>query len=298
VRLRGPWNWTAIAALIAALAAAAGLLYTGRSIDYAGRSLDLARAQNQVAEQGQLTDRFTKAVDQLDRTGTDHLQARLGAIYALERLTLDSPRDHPTIIEILSAFVRSSAPRPAADAGKPGPCLDQPPAVDVQSALSVLARRNPDHDRGVYVDLSATCLRWTNLTNAAFVGAELSLADLGEANLDHANLTGANLTGAYLHLAYLGSANLRDAELGDANLGSTYLSDADLTGAFLSGADLRHAEIRNADLRNADLEQADLRGADLADVNFSGANLTGTVHDGSTTTAGAQTDDQTEGKWW
>ena len=69
--------------MIAALAAAGGLYYNGQS-------LDASRRQNTVAEQGQATDRlaqaserYTRAVDQLDRVGADHLQARLGAIYAL-----------------------------------------------------------------------------------------------------------------------------------------------------------------------------------------------------------------------
>jgi hypothetical protein len=67
----GSWNWTAIASLIAALAAASGVYYTGRS-------LDASRAQNETAKQSSLTDRFTKAVDQLDRAGQEHQQARLG----------------------------------------------------------------------------------------------------------------------------------------------------------------------------------------------------------------------------
>jgi hypothetical protein len=57
----------------------------------------------QVAEQGQLTERYTKAIEQL---GSDKLDVRLGGIYALERIAADSERDHPTVVEVLSAFVR------------------------------------------------------------------------------------------------------------------------------------------------------------------------------------------------
>jgi hypothetical protein len=56
--------------VVAALAASAGVYFTGQS-------LGAARAQNEVAEQAQLTGRFTQAVDQLDRSGPEHLQARL-----------------------------------------------------------------------------------------------------------------------------------------------------------------------------------------------------------------------------
>lgn len=54
-----------------------------------------------LAQEGQLTDRYAKAIEQL---GDDRLYIRLGGIFALERLGVDSPRDHPTVVEVLSAF--------------------------------------------------------------------------------------------------------------------------------------------------------------------------------------------------
>src|SRR5687767_8304711 len=39
-----------------------------------------------IAQQGQITERFTRAVDQL---GSDKIEQRVGAIYALERLATD-----------------------------------------------------------------------------------------------------------------------------------------------------------------------------------------------------------------
>ena len=50
-----------------------------------------------------MTDRYTKAIEQL---GSDKLDVRIGGIYALERIARDSARDHPTVIEVLAAFVR------------------------------------------------------------------------------------------------------------------------------------------------------------------------------------------------
>jgi hypothetical protein len=61
-----------------------------------------------VAHEGQITERFTRAVDQL---GSDKLEIRLGGIYALERIAKDSAdKDHWTIMEILTAFVRERSP--------------------------------------------------------------------------------------------------------------------------------------------------------------------------------------------
>src|SRR5262249_3829630 len=56
-----------------------------------------------TTQEGQITDRFTKAIDQL---GKDTLAVRLGGIYALERIARDSEPDHWAVMEVLTAFVR------------------------------------------------------------------------------------------------------------------------------------------------------------------------------------------------
>ncbi len=68
-----------------------------------------------LTEQGQITERFTRAIEQL---GSDKLEIRLGGIYALERIAGDSlametspGRDYATIMEVLTAYVRQNAPR-------------------------------------------------------------------------------------------------------------------------------------------------------------------------------------------
>ncbi|MGZ6870192.1 MAG: hypothetical protein ACXVHI_07810 [Frankiaceae bacterium] len=57
----------------------------------------------ELTEQGHITERYTKSIEQL---GSNGLDVRLGGIYALERIAVDSARDHPTVVEVLSAFVR------------------------------------------------------------------------------------------------------------------------------------------------------------------------------------------------
>lgn len=64
-------------------------------------------AQASADRDWRITDSFTRAVEQL---GSDKLETRLGAIYALERIAEESPRDHWPIMETLTAFVRDRAP--------------------------------------------------------------------------------------------------------------------------------------------------------------------------------------------
>jgi len=56
-----------------------------------------------LSREGQVTDRYTKAITQL---GDETLNVRIGGIYALERVARDSAKDHPTVMEVLAAFIR------------------------------------------------------------------------------------------------------------------------------------------------------------------------------------------------
>lgn len=220
----------ALANVIIAFTAIGALVFTGLSLSATRDQVAAAQAQNLVAEQGQITDRYTKSVELLDNTGPEHIQGRLGAIYALERLAIDSRRDQPTIIEVLSAFVRATTQHPPRTA-----CPDQPISEDVQAAVTVMGRRDTTRDNGTTIDLSLTCLREANLTGADFANADFSGTDLSYANLEGAKLPKVNLSNADVIDANLRGAKLHGADLTKTNVKKTDLADADLTGANLSG---------------------------------------------------------------
>lgn len=113
IRADWPQTLTALAGIASVLLVAASLLYTNNANR---KQQQAARDQIKISEQQQITDRFGKAVEQLgqeDQPGQARLSIRLGGIYALQRLMFDSPRDEPTIIEVLCAFVRSHAQAPS-----------------------------------------------------------------------------------------------------------------------------------------------------------------------------------------
>src|SRR6516165_152732 len=88
-----------------------------------------------LTEQGQLTDRYTKAIEQL---GSDKLDVRIGGIYALERVARDSVSYHPTVMEVLAAFIRERSHEPWPDPERTPP--------DLQASLTVIVRRDATHD--------------------------------------------------------------------------------------------------------------------------------------------------------
>src|SRR5262249_14345160 len=144
----------------------AGLFALGALI-FTALNFDLLRRNTQrnyeQAEQGQVTDRYTKAIEQL---GSDRLDVRIGGIYALERIARDSARDHPTAMEVLSAFVREhpgeqGPPLPAGDQAGDRP-VERKTRPDVQAAVTVIGRRNPRYDQ----DAPPLNLASANLTDA------------------------------------------------------------------------------------------------------------------------------------
>jgi Pentapeptide repeats (8 copies) len=274
---------------ITALTAIGALVFTALSLNTTRDQVAAAYQQNAVAQQGQYTDRYIRAVEQLDQSGSIHLQGRLGGIYALERLADDSPRDQPAIIETLSAFIRTSrttlTPAPTAPQSTCPP--PQPLAHDVQAALTVLGRRNRAHDNNTFIDLTNTCLNGT---------------DLSSLNLRGSNLSGADLTGSALYGANLSGVVLEEASLYGANLRYTVLTGADMRNAdlraYLEYGNLHGAHLESANLRDAKLYGADLRGASLRGAYLYGADLREVIHNNDTATSQAMTDVTTVGRWW
>ena len=96
--------WTAIIQAAGGAALLIGLLFTARNTSDAGK-LDVDR-------QGQLTNRFFQATGQLGAAlneGKPNIEVRLGGIYALNRISNDSPKDYWPIADVLTAYVRHNA---------------------------------------------------------------------------------------------------------------------------------------------------------------------------------------------
>ncbi|GAA4630373.1 hypothetical protein GCM10023196_055480 [Actinoallomurus vinaceus] len=262
--------------ILAGLLATGGFVYTARNFALARQQSELNRMTLELAtlqaqrqqedsrraleqsEAVQLTDRFAKAIDQL---GGEAIDIRLGAIYSLERIARDSPRDHPAVMEVLAAFVR----RTSKARGEEVP-------QDLQAAMTVLARRTPAADQG-RITLRDANLARLDLSGAALAGADLAGADLSGAELARADLTGADLTRGRLGEAHLDSARLRGAVLTDAVLTGARSPGADLTDAVLTRADLTRATLTGATLCGVQGAGAVFRGTDLTEADLSSADL-------------------------
>ena len=266
---------TATLALLAGAVALIGAIYTGRTF--------------WLNRQGQITERFSRAVEHL---GNSEMDVRLGGIYALERIARESKVDHPPIMEVLTAYVRHRSPcaeevpadaeqLPAAiahvgatavEVGKDmsWPSADRnAAAIDIGAVMAVLARRELRHERRP----ARFRLSKTNLRGIEAPGIDLRGSVLAHAHLQAADLTGARLESADFWGARLDRAHLASARLDSATMAHVRLDGATLTGARLAGSDLASAQLRGADLGEAQMQNAYLVGANLEDAHLVGSRL-------------------------
>ncbi|MEU6274178.1 pentapeptide repeat-containing protein [Streptomyces populi] len=226
-----------------------------------------------ATREGQITDRYTAAINNLGNSSAD---VRLGGIYALQRIMNDSPRDQASIVDALSAYIRTHS-RPA---GRQSAGYSGRPEADVQAAFEVLARRDPSRDGSAEVDLREAHLPHIAVRSARRSGTieeDLTGVDparLSVSNLSGADLRNANFPGSNLCRAYMVGVILAHAAMTDADLRSDWLDQADLSHVNLEHARLGNASLVDASLAQASLRNADLRIGDLRGVNLSGADLT------------------------
>lgn len=262
---------------VSTLAILAGLLATAFGLRYTAASVDAARQAQTTAEQGQITDRYTKAIEQV---GSDKPDVRLGGIYALGRIAVDSSRDRETVDDVLSAFVQDHAPQRRAK-------VSSSPAADIRAALNILSESNPP--AGIYVsslnlsDLSLPSARFappsgfvdTNLRHAFLSYISLPSADLSHSDLTNAVLMASNLKGSLCLDTVFRSAVMSGADLSGATIQRANLSGATLVNVKFDMADAQAVNFRGARLLRADLRRAQLTGADFRDADLSGADLRG-----------------------
>ena len=263
-----------LAQILGGTALLSGLYFTWRTL--------------QVNREGQITERFTRAIDQLGKVedGKKLYEIRIGGIYALERIARESEEDYWPIMEVLTAYVRHNSHWPHGQIRSPQDVrelveqergldvkevLPDRPKPDIEAIMTVLRRRARSYGFGEPQPLN---LSDTNLARVDLKGANLSYAYLPGAYLFAANLRQAILSNAKLWDAWLYGANLTgEASLIGADLTGAQLWQAELKGALLISAILKKAGFWRADLSEAKLGLANLEGADLRRADLSGANL-------------------------
>ena len=128
-----------------------------------------AEQQSRLEEAALLTKRFTDAIGFL---GSPILVIRIGGLFALARIAHDSSRDHPTVVDILSWYIRETQRvgiiKPVGALGTRAQLPE-----DVVVAIKILGNRQTSFDnKNTIIDL----------TNCSLEGLRLDRANLKNTN--------------------------------------------------------------------------------------------------------------------
>jgi uncharacterized protein YjbI with pentapeptide repeats len=257
-----------------------GLYFTAVGLKNSSNTLELSR-------QGQITDRYTKALQQI--SNKDQPDIVIGGIYALGRIPKESPSDHWPIMEVLTAYVRRASPLDRQSSGcditeTPTSVLSRAVRPDVQAVMNVLKQRNLEYEKELgehlnleFSDLSRVNLRGVYLAEALFDssilkganfddGAVLKNSSFQYTNLTYASFTNAKLQGAvFANVKCLKGTDFTGADLTSASFrDALYLLDTNFTNAVLTDVDFTNLDLSRAvGLKTEQLKSAKTSGATL-----------------------------------
>jgi len=257
---------TTLAQIIGGLVLLIGLYFTHRNVKIAERNSEIAR-------DGQLTDRYTKAIEQF---ASDQRSTRLGAIYALERIAAESPQDHWPIVEVFLAYVdeTSQIDREIAQVNTGYEDDDAEPTPEIRAILRALGRRSEEAVIQQKLALSNLDLRGLDIEGANFEGTILTACQLCNGNLSNSRLDFADLERANAY-----GCDLTGARLREANLHRVLANCANLSRVRAEGANLSQSRLYRANLENGDFKRCDFTGAHLTEASLAGADLRGSILD-------------------
>lgn len=243
-----------LAQILGGGAVAIGIYFTWKNFLTAQEDL-------KTTKEGQITDRFTRAIDQLgevDQLGNPAIEIRLGGIYALERTANESDKDYWPIIEILTAYIRKNSSIEDLKVKEQNKV-----PLDIQAILNVIGRRAYTYKFGEAnrINLQRTFLKGIHLKETHLEGADLTESNFVAAHLEKAHLEEALLEKSNFSAAYLDQADLRD----------TYCEMAQFEGSIIEGANLQKANFERAILSGANLRETNCESANFDAANCSGA---------------------------
>jgi uncharacterized protein YjbI with pentapeptide repeats len=203
--------------------------------------------------------------------------SRLGALYVLEQIGIESRESAASVLNSLLNFIRDKTSIRSAD-----PTLDETSNSgkvrdDVQTALAILGRLRTigQLPLSLRIDLS-----WCNLSGARFEDWDFSGIDLHHAVLDGADLSNSNFDNANLPYcsfrgAHIVGVSFNWAVMYGADLSDSVVIGCNFSNAMLARAALVGAQVRSSRFDNAILSEARFTDADLVEVSLDNAAIAG-----------------------
>jgi hypothetical protein len=228
---------------------------------------DRATDAQRLTETGQITGRYTAAVEQL---GSTDVAVRLGGLYALERLARDSADDRATVYDVICAWIRHHSIRrdhitgaplvdPVAREGSP-PLRVDGQSVDYRAALTIVLRADP------------AGINNRDLTSAVIVdgiGCQPLISDINftKARLRNLNWSNHALLGVLFGESELTQVDFSGGSLRNVVFGMSQLDQVDFDQAGLYNVIFRGGSLKEVGMMGSRLEMVTIRPTDREDVS-------------------------------
>ena len=238
-------------ALIATLAVSAYQVSEARRTT--NENLRIAAKNLSLAQQGQVSERFARAIEELGATnakGDPAIDVRTGALFALRRIGRDSKVHAEPAYRVVAAYIRNHYKEP--DISTDGCKAFRTPASDVSTALvfilpelaDYVLRKDPSGRKlGKMNGLGGATMRGLALDNLVLTDFDLTGIKLPYANLVNLDASNAILRSARFKRACLQGADFRGADIRNSVFYGANISGADFSGACLEGADFRDVTV-------------------------------------------------------
>jgi len=250
------------------------------------------------AEQGQITDRFSKAVELLS---SENVTTRVGGIYALKRIAEDSAsRDHEPAMNTIASFIQSASPYQQTIehnndiANRIANGIDTIDwkairAPDVFAALETLSRRTEKQvkyecqaDYAVeigecnlsYFDLTKIKVTKVSIEGCNLKGSILDGAEFNGVFADGVNFSSGRIHGFLSNRSQFNGADLNNIELFDSYIENSCFDHSAFRGSHLNGATFNTCEMQCSDFSFTTIEESEFKNSQMSATAFSGSDIT------------------------
>lgn len=224
----------------------------------------VADEQTKINKQGQVTERFTHATEQL---GDENIYIRLGAIHALERIGRDSRDDTLAVLRLLASFIRNKNPGKSSLEYISKQSIENALKSDAAESMFAIARLSARYSyllrdkKGISIDLSHTHLPphltitegcfskfdfgFSNFMKGIFLNSDFEKAFFIRSKLVDVNFIHCNLKyAAFIH-ATLDAAKFENVDMDKARLESAICNATDFSKAKNLTAEMLREVIYN-----------------------------------------------------
>ncbi|CAG1016072.1 MAG: pentapeptide repeat-containing protein [Rhizobiaceae bacterium] len=226
-------------------------------------------------------------VESYERTVVNR-EVRLGAVYALERVALDSKRDSTSVLETLAEFVKNNNQLSSEDDAEVG-ASDQRSAI--QAAISVIGRLpSIREEEGFYLDFNSIDLSQYFFDNGiyqflSFRASKMLDVSLSKVEFLKCDFMSAEITSSFVKEAKFSKCIFYDAQIQFHELHNSIMVNCNFRTAIVKSVQAISLELRSCDFEMSRwYENKIIQDSLIADTSFARADMGGAIFQGTTIT--------------